>query len=245
MTDDAPRRTETHALAAILLTAGAVLLFVGTLCYVRLTPELGLPATAASRLRAVGDALALGPRAMFLAGGFALAGDVFLTAACLALVARHSHAGSDLEPVGWMLLALGAGVAIVFDSMMAVLLEPLARMPDPGTFLAFKAWFDLLFAAGNVPYGLGTIAVLVADGRSAAPLLPRPLALFGMAVGAVAAASGSAYVGGLAVFPAAIGLSVTFGCVVFAVFGVQLWRRESGRALAAPATARLAPEPSR
>lgn len=243
MTDDAPRQTDTYALAAILLTAGAVLLFVGTLFYVRLTPELGLPTTAASRLRAVGDALALGPRAMFLAGGFALAGDVVLTAAFLVLVSRRSLAGSDLEPVGWMLLALGAGVAIVFDSMMAVLLEPLARMPDSGTFLAFKAWFDLLFAAGNVPYGLGTVAVLAADGRSATPLLPRPLALFGVVVGAVAAASGAAYVGGLAVFPAAIGLSVTFGCVVFAVLGVQLWRRDS-RALSAPATARLAPEPS-
>lgn len=242
MHDQTSRTPDTYALTALLLAAGAALLFTGTLFYVRLTPELGLPATAASRLRAIGDARALGPRAMFLAGGFALAGDVLLTAAFLALVARRSLAGSDLEPLGWTLLALGGGVAIVFDSMMAVLLEPLARMADPGTFLAFKAWFDLLFASGNVPYGLGTIAVLAADTRSPHPLLPRPLALFGLAVGAAAAASGAGYVGGVVVLPATIGLSVTFGCVVFAVYGVQLWRRESRRDFIAPAAARLAPD---
>lgn len=220
---------DTHGFAGALLAAGAVLLFLGTLFYIRLTPELGLPAAAASRLQARTDALAAGPRAMFLAGGFALFGDVLLTAAAIALFTRRKLVGSDLEAAGWTLFAMGAGIAIVFDSMMAVLLAPLAALPDPGTFVAFKGWFDLLFASGNVPYGLGAIAVLVADMRADDPLLPRALSVFGLLVGAVAAASGAGYVAGVLIAPAAIGLSVTLGCVVFTIFGAQIVRREGTR----------------
>lgn len=235
---------DTHGFSGAILAAGAVLLFVGTLFYIRLTPELGLPTMAASRLQARADALTVGPRAMFLAGGFAFFGDVLLTAAAMALLGRRRGAGSDLEAVGWTLFAMGAGIAIVFDSMMAVLLAPLAALPDPGTFVAFKGWFDLLFASGNVPYGLGAIAVLVADMRADRPLLPKALAIVGILIGAAAAVSGAGYVAGIMVAPTVIGLSVTFGCVVFAVFGAQLARGASTRSspartstLAASATA--------
>ena len=230
---------DSHAFSAALLAVGAVLLFVGTLFYVRLTPELGLPTAIANRLQARSDALAVGPRAMFLAGGFAFFGDVLLTAASLAVLTRRRLAASDLETAGWTLFAMGAGIAIVFDSMMAVLLAPLAALPDAGTFVAFKGWFDLLFAAGNVPYGLGATAVLVADMRAERPLLPKALAGVGILIGIVAVASGAGYVGGMFVAPAALGLSVTCGCVVFAILGVQMARRESTRPSRAP-TASLA-----
>src|SRR5262245_41159467 len=166
MTDDSPRSRDSYALSGALLAAGSILLFIGTLFYIRLTPELGLPTAAGNRMQALADALALGPQAMLLAGGFALFGDVFLTAGCIALMTRRRLAQSDLERAGWTLFAMGAGIAIVFDSMMAVLLAPLARLADPGPFVAFKGWFDLLFASGNVPYGIGAFAVLAADMRS-------------------------------------------------------------------------------
>jgi hypothetical protein len=223
---------EPFALSGALLTAGAATLFVGTLFYIRLTPQLGLPAPADERLRAFQDAIALGPARMALAGGFALFGDVLLTAACLALAARRRLRDSDLERFGWTLVAVSAAIAIVFDSMMAVLLAPLSRLADPGVFLACKAWFDFLFAAGNAPFGIGTIAVLWADMHDDAPLLPRTLALFGIAVGVVAFASGAGYVLGVLVLPAAIGLTVTLGCVVFAAYGVQIARHEGRPAMA-------------
>src|SRR5262250_2132401 len=121
-----------------------------------------------------------------LAGGLAFFGDVLLAAACFAFVTRRRLAGSDLEPFGWALIAVSAANAMVFDSSMAVLLAPLARLPDPGTFVAFKGWFDFLFAAGNVPFGVGAIAVLWADVRSPAPSLPKAVDVLGMAVAAVA-----------------------------------------------------------
>ena len=220
---------ETFALSGALMAAGAATLFVGTLFYIRLTPQLGLPALAADRPQALADALALGPHRMALAGGFALFGDFLLTAGCLALAARRRLADSDLEPFGWTLVAIGAATAMIFDSMMATLLPPLARLADPGPFLACTAWFDFLFAAGNVPYGSGAIAVLWADMRSETPLLPKALASFGIAVGVVAVLSGAGYVLGILVLPAAIGLTVTFGCVVFTAFGIQIARYEGGR----------------
>ena len=80
-----------------------------------------------------------------------------------------------------------------------------------------------------MPFGVGALAVLWADMRAEAPLLPKALASFGLAVAAVALASGVGYVLGILVVPAAIGLTVTFGCVVFAAYGVQIARHEGGR----------------
>jgi hypothetical protein len=109
--------------------------------------------------------------------------------------------------------------------MTAALFWPLAHASDAAPFLAFKAWFDFLFAAGNVPYGLGFIAVLRADARRGEPLLPRPLSFVGLAIGAAAAISGLGYSTDVLHMPLVIGLSVTFGCLVLAVLGVRILRR--------------------
>ena len=144
------------------LASGAAALFVGTLFYARLTPELGLPALPAERTQALADALRLGPQALALAGGFAFLGDCLLLAACIVLASRRRRAG-DLEAAGWALMAVSVALAMVFDSMTAALFWPLAHGSDSALFVAVKSWFDFLFAAGNVPYGLGFIAVLCAD----------------------------------------------------------------------------------
>lgn len=208
-----------------LLAAGAAALFVGTLFYARLTPELGLPALPAERTQALADALKLGPRPLALAGGLAFLGDWLLLAACIALASRSRRAG-DLEPAGWALMAVSVALATVFDSMTAALFFPLANAADPAAFLAFKSWFDFLFAAGNVPYGLGFIGVLCADLAGHEPLMPRAVSYVGIAIGAAAAISGLGYALSVLHMPLVIGLSVTFGCVILATLGVQIARRE-------------------
>jgi hypothetical protein len=210
--------------SGLMLAAGAVALFVGTLFYARLTLELGLPARAGERAQALADALALGPDRLALAGGFAFAGDCLLLAACLALAFRPQSRASDLERAGWALIAVSVAVATVFDSMTAALFWPLAHGSDPAPFVAFKAWFDFLFAAGDAPFGLGFIAILIADRVSPNPLLPRAVAGLGIAIGAAAAISGLGYLAGLIHLPLVIGLTVTFGCVILAAFGVRIMR---------------------
>jgi hypothetical protein len=219
-----PTNAPSGLFSGLLLTAGAVALFVGTLFYARLTPELGLPARAGERGQALADVLALGPDRLGLAGGFAFAGDCLLLAACIALAFRARSRTSDLDLAGWALVAVSVAVATVFDSMTAALFWPLARSSDPALFLAFKAWFDFLFAAGNAPFGLGFIAILAADWLSPSPLLPRAVAGLGMAIGTAAAISGLGYLAGVIHLPLVIGLTVTFGCVILAALGVRIMR---------------------
>ena len=219
-------RAPGDVLSGTLLAFGSVALFVGTLFYARLTPELGLPALPAGRTQALADALRLGPQALALAGGFAFLGDCLLLAACIALASRHRRAG-DLDAVGWALMTVSVALAMVFDSMTAALFWPLAHAADSGLFVAIKSWFDFLFAAGNVPYGLGFIAVLCADIGRSDPLLPRLVSYVGIVIGTVAAISGLGYALGVLHLPLVIGLSVTFGCVILAALGLKIAR--SGR----------------
>ena len=218
-------RVSGDVVSGALLASGAAALFVGTLFYARLTPELGLPALPAERTQALADALKLGPQALALAGGFAFLGDCLLLAASIVLASRTGRL-SDLAPAGWALMGVSVALAIVFDSMTAALFFPLAHVSDSAPFVAVKSWFDFLFAAGNVPYGLGFIAVLCADLRRSEPLLPRAVSYVGVAIGLMAAISGLGYALGVLHLPLVIGLTVTFGCVILAALGVQIMRRE-------------------
>jgi hypothetical protein len=160
-----------------------------------------------------------------LAGGFAFLGDCLLLAACIALASRRRRAG-DLDTAGWALMAVSVMLAIVFDSMTAALFWPLAHAADSAMFVAIKSWFDFLFAAGNVPYGLGFIAVLCADMRRTDPLLPRLVSYVGIVIGAAAAISGLSATLGILNLPLVIGLSVTFGCVILAALGLKIARAD-------------------
>src|ERR1700735_4266839 len=104
-------RASGDVVSAAMLAAGAAALFVGTLFYARLTPELGLPALPAERTQALADALQLGPQALALAGGFAFLGDCLLLAACIALASRRLRAG-DLDTVGWAVMAGRVALAL-------------------------------------------------------------------------------------------------------------------------------------
>jgi hypothetical protein len=222
-------RASGDVFSGALLASGAAALFVGTLFYARLTPELGLPALSAERMQALADALKLGPQPLALAGGFAFLGDCLLLAACIALASRSPP--SKLDTAGWALIAVSVALAMVFDSMTAALLFPLAHAFDSAPFVAVKSWFDFLFAAGNVPYGLGFIAVLCADLRRSEPLARRAVSYVGIAIGAAAAISGLGYALGVLHLPLVIGLSVTFGCVILAALGLKIAR--GGPAIAA------------
>ena len=218
-------RASGDIVSGALLAFGAAALFVGTLFYARLTPELGLPALPAERTQALADALKLGPQALALAGGFAFLGDCLLLGASIVLASRTGRL-SDLAPAGWAMMGVSVALAMVFDSMTAALFFPLAHSADSAPFVAIKSWFDFLFAAAGVPYGLGFIAVLWADLGRSEPLLPRAVSYVGIAIGAAAAISGLGYVLGVLHLPLVIGLTVTFGCVILAALGAQIMRRE-------------------
>jgi hypothetical protein len=157
-----------ESFSGALLTAGAGALFAGALFYARFQPALSLPALPAERGQALADAMSLGPQRLALAGSLAFTGNCLLLAASIALACRR-RGQSDLETAGWSLIALTAALPVVFDSPTAAVLWPLAQGSDPAPFLAFKSWFDFLFAAGYVPFGIGLAAVLWAERRARSP----------------------------------------------------------------------------
>ena len=121
-------------------------------------------------------------------------------------------------------MAVSVALAMVFDSMSAALFWPLAHAADSALFVAIKSWFDFLFAAGNVPYGLGFIAVLCADIAAASRSCRGLVSYVGIVIGAAAAISGLGAALGVLHLPLIIGLSVTLGCVILAALGLKIAR---------------------
>jgi|SRR5215472_8184228 len=226
-----PAQSHSEAFSGAVLAAGAVALFVGSIFYALLPWRLGLPATPAERLPALSDVLSLAPQRLLLAGGWAFTGDCLLLAACIVLVRRRQLPRSDLDSIGWALLGVGVAIAMIFDPITAVVFWPLAHGSDPQPFLAFKAWFDFLFGAAVIPFGMGGVAVFWTDSRCKSPLLPKILSFPGIAIFAASALSGFAYVIGILHLPLVIGFSVLFGRIPLAALGLQIAR--SGQAVVA------------
>src|SRR5207244_3397303 len=99
------------------------------------------------------------------AGRVIFVADLLVAAAALALLPRRRLPASDVERVGWSLVFVSFTPAFVFDSLFGSALPKLASSA-PDVFMAFKSWFDLQFAVGNIPFGIGAVAVFLADARS-------------------------------------------------------------------------------
>ena len=206
-------RASGDVLSGTLLAFGSVALFVGTLFYARLTPELGLPALPAGRTQALADALRLG-RKPWPSPEVSPSSAI---ACCWRPASRWlQDTGARAISTPWVGVdggQRGARHGVRFDDGGALLAAG-ARRRFPRLFVAIKSWFDFLFAAGNVPYGLGFIAVLCADIGRSDPMLPRLVSTIGIAIGAAAAISGFGATIDILHLPLVVGLSVTFGCVI-------------------------------
>ena len=217
-------RASGDVVSGALLASGAAALFVGTLFYARLTPELGLPALPAERTQALADALRLGPRALALAGGFAFLGDCLLLAACIVLASRRRRAG-DLEAAGWALMAVSVALAMVFNSMTAALFWPLAHAAELRPVRRGQIVVRLSLRRRQRALWAWASSLCCARTCAATPRCCRRLVSYvGIAIGAAAAISGLGAALGVLHLPLVIGLSVTFGCVILAALGLKIAR---------------------
>jgi hypothetical protein len=207
----------------MLLAAGCVVFVAGIVLYVLLPRELGAPADEALYRDALREATTLA-RGMERAGRVIYIGDLLIAAAALALLPRRRHTTSDIERVGWSLIFVSFVPAIVFDSLFASALPRLAPSA-PDAFIAFKAWFDLQFAAGNIPFGIGAIAVFLADARATEPTLPGIVDYLAAIVCALALIGGLGFVIGLFANPTLTGGTLGFAALAFGALGVQIARK--------------------
>src|ERR1700694_435078 len=187
----------TFRLAGLLLAFGCAVFAVGVLRYALLPSDLGLPADQSSYKTALKEAPSRTAE-MMLAGRVIFVGDILVAAAALALLSRRRYLGVDLERVGWALVFVSFLPAFVFDSLMGSALPHLAT-DAPGSFAAFKSWFDFQFAAGNIPFGIGGALVFFADARSARPTLPPVADYVALAVCGLTLIGGLRHVGGAVV----------------------------------------------
>ena len=221
-----PAPSQSDAVSAALLALGAAALFLGTLFYARLTPELGLPALPASVRRRSPTRLRSGPTNWRSPAALRFSAMAFARRLRRPGFKRPTSRRSDLATAGWALMAVSVVIAMVFNSMTAALFWPLAHASEAAPFLAFKAWFDFLFAAGNVPFGLG-LHRCPAGGRPSwrAAAAKASLVCGPRHRGGGGDQPGSAIRPDVLHMPLVIGLSVTFGCLVLAVLGVRILRR--------------------
>jgi hypothetical protein len=209
--------------AGILLAVGSLVFVVGIALYAVLPTALSTPAFDASYSGALKDATAL-PAQMELAGKVIYLGDLLVASAALALLPRRRLVDSDVERVGWSLIFVSFVPAFVFDSLFGSALPRLAT-GAPEAFAAFKSWFDLQFAAGNIPFGIGAIAIFLADARSDAPTLPVVVDYLSVLVSALALIGGGAYIFGLFANPTLTGGILGVAALAFGALGIQIARK--------------------
>jgi hypothetical protein len=207
-----------------LLALGSAVFVTGCVMYAILKPELGLPAAESSYSGALQEMVrerTLATRA----GRVTFLGDLLVAAAALSLLSRRKLAGGDLERVAWCLVFVSFIPAFVFDSLFGTALPQLASR-EPPMFFAFKSWYDLQFAMGNVPFGLGGIAVFLADSRSARPALPKAIDYLAASLCGLALVGGAGYMLGLFVGWQLNGPMLIASAVCMGALGVQIARKE-------------------
>ena len=112
----------------------------------------------------------------------------------------------------------------MFDSPFAAALPRLAPSA-PESFTAFKSWFDLQFATGNIPFGIGAAAVFLADTRASDRTLPAIVDYFAALVCGLALVGGLGYVLGLFANATLTGGTLGVAALAFGALGVEIARK--------------------
>ena len=198
-------------------------LFVGTLFYARLTPELGLPALPAERTQALADALKLGPQAAGPRRRLRLPRRLPVARGVRRLGFETSPPG-DLDAVGWALMAVSVALAMVFDSMTAALFLPLGARRRLRAVRRGQIVVRLSVRRRQRPLWLGLHRCPVRGHPPRRPAAAAGVSYVGIVIGAAAAISGLGAALGVLHLPLVIGLSVTFGCVILAALGLKIAR---------------------
>ncbi|MGP8233522.1 MAG: hypothetical protein ACLQL2_12800 [Methylovirgula sp.] len=206
---------------ALGITIGAAGVVATSLFYLLSPPETVLPFVPLDLVKATLGA-ARGAATLHIAGLFGIISDAIFGSAAMVFAARAALGkGAGGEALGWMLLGVGTLVFISVDTILGFVLPALAAA-SVAAFLGFKIFADVLFALGEVTFGLGAALLLVPYilertqglGRAAWPAL-----LFGLA----------SLLAGVATLAKVdlhdlVGLAVSGSAVAFVFIGLNLMR---------------------
>ncbi|MFO0682092.1 MAG: hypothetical protein U0234_08575 [Sandaracinus sp.] len=165
MLTSSPRR-----LAAWLLGLGSLGLLATCAFYALAGPLAALPGGATDTAAAIAATPAAAPW-MRAAGTIGMISDVLLAVGA-SLYATVAHAqGRAAALAGWLALALASASFVVVDAMVAYVL-PVVAEPASTSYVAVRALFDVLFAAGAWTASGGALA---AAWRRDGEIFRRPL----------------------------------------------------------------------
>ena len=140
--------------SALGITIGAAGVVATSLFYLLSPPETVLPFVPLDLVKATLGA-ARGAATLHIAGLFGIISDAIFGSAAMVFAARAALGkGAGGEALGWMLLGVGTLVFISVDTILGFVLPALAAA-SVAAFLGFKIFADVLFALGEVTFGLG------------------------------------------------------------------------------------------
>jgi hypothetical protein len=197
-----------------LLSLGALGILVTSVCYGLAPPATVLPGPL--NLAAAIAGAQSGKGIMQLAGSVGVVGDVLLAAGAMGLALELARRGRTRGALGWILVALSAGIFTAVDAMVGFVLPQAASLASGEVFEIAKRVFDVLFLLGMTAAGAGT---LLAFGTSS-PELGRTTRV-GYVLGTLTLLAVAACVLGL---PAgqAVGMSVIVSVLLYGWAGVRL-----------------------
>jgi len=205
----------------VSMTLGWLGVLVTTAFYAASPPAAAMPHQPFN-LGAALEGAAAGAATMTAASFAGMFSDIVLATGTLLVALELVHRGRGVAAAGWVAMFLSVGIFTLVDTLVGQVLVPLATTEGAaGAFAGFKYLFDALFLLGTIAFGAGALFALASDCRCEAPLVPRPLAWIGIAVGALGVA---ASLGCLVHLPLdlVVGASIGLGSVLFAIIGVTI-----------------------
>jgi hypothetical protein len=211
-------------IGGISMTLGWIGVLATTAFYAASPPAAAMPHQP-FQLGAALEGATAGAATMTAASFVGMFSDIVLATGTLLVALELTRRGRGVAAAGWVAMFLSVVIFTLVDTMVGQVLVPLAATPGAaGAFAGFKYLFDALFLLGTIAFGAGAIFALASDCRAGAPLVPKPLAWIGIAIGAIGVATA---LGCFAHLPLdlAVGASVGLGALLFTIIGVTIARR--------------------
>lgn len=207
----------------ISMTVGWLGVLTTTAFYAASPPAAAMPHQPFN-LGAALEGAAAGAATMTAASFVGMFSDIVLATGTLLVALELARRGRGVAAAGWVAMFLSVAIFTLVDTIVGQVLVPLAATQGAaGAFAGFKYLFDVLFLLGTIAFGAGAIVALASDCRTDAPLVPKPLAWTGIAIGALGIL---AALGCFAHLPLdlAVGASIGLGALLFTVIGVTITR---------------------
>jgi len=172
-----------------------------------------------------------GAATLHAAGTIGIFSDLIMAAGASLIAFEMANRRRGAAAIGWAILILAIVIFIFVDALAGYVLSPVAALGgDSHAFVGFKRLFDALFLLGTAASGAGTMFALIAEAKSAKPLISKAVCHAGTFAGFLGLIAAVACLCGWPLDLVAGG-SILLVAVVFCFAGLQIACAESTSAI--------------